>query len=106
METKTHCFVMNLSSGDAETYQRRHDDIPEELVQLLREAGVSDYSIYLDETTGMLFGILQRAPDHRMDELAENPTMKKWWAQMKDLMETHSSNEPVTRTLRRVFHMK
>ena len=41
-------------------YRRRHDEIWPELVALLKEAGVSDYSIHLDRETNTLFGVLWR----------------------------------------------
>ena len=51
-----HAFKMMLNPGMAEEYKRRHDEIWPELVDLLHEAGVSDYSIFLDEDTNTLFG--------------------------------------------------
>ena len=59
---------------------KRHDEIWPELVALLKEAGVSDYSIHLDEETNMLFGVLWRRDDHGMDELPKHPVMQRWWA--------------------------
>jgi len=50
-----NAFKMKLSSGDVAEYKRRHDEIWPELVDELRKAGVSDYSIYYDEQTQILF---------------------------------------------------
>ncbi len=61
-----YAFKMQLHPGQEAEYRRRHDEIWPELVALLREAGVSDYSIHLDRETGTLFGVLwrsRRAPD-------------------------------------------
>ena len=104
--TETYAFRMRLDEGMEEEYERRHDAIWPELVALLREAGVSDYSIWLDPETRCLFGILRRPPDHGMDALPAHPVMRRWWAMMADLMETHPSDEPVAVPLRRVFHME
>ena len=98
-------FRMRLEPGKREEYARRHEDIWPELVALLREAGVSDYSIWLDEQTNCLFGILTRADDHTMDALPDHPVMRRWWAMMADLMETHPDDAPVAVPLVRVFHM-
>lgn len=99
-------FRMRLNPGKAEVYKRRHDEIWPELVSLLREAGVSDYSIHLDEETGLLVGVLIRAEGHRMDSLSDHPVMQKWWAHMADIMETRSDNAPVVLPLPSLFHMR
>lgn len=100
-----YAFKMKLHPGLRAEYQKRHDAIWPELVALLKEAGVSDYSIHLDAETGALFGVLWRADDHGMDALPEHPVMKRWWAHMADIMETKPDNEPVAIPLATVFHM-
>ncbi|MEM7392058.1 MAG: L-rhamnose mutarotase, partial [Verrucomicrobiota bacterium] len=47
-----YAFKMKLNPGCRAEYKKRHDEIWPELVTLLRDAGVSDYSIHLDEETG------------------------------------------------------
>ena len=101
----THAFRMRLLPGMEAEYERRHDAIWPELAALLREAGISDYAIWLDPETGMLVGHLTRTGDHRMDDLPSHPVMKRWWAHMAPLMETNADDSPVSVPLRRVFHM-
>lgn len=98
-------FTMRLRPGQAAEYQRRHDAIFPELVDLLHEAGVSDYSIHLDPDTNTLFGVLWRRADHTMDDLPNHPVMRRWWAHMADIMETHATNEPVVTPLATLFHL-
>ena len=98
-------FQMQLNPGCRAEYQKRHDAIWPELVALLRDAGVSDYSIHLDEDTGVLFGVLWRSDDHGMDALPDHPVMKRWWAHMADIMATNPDNSPVAVPLTTVFHM-
>lgn len=99
-------FKMQLKPGCADEYRLRHDAIWPKLVDLLRSSGVRDYSIYLDEATLTLFGVLWRSADHRMDELPGHAVMREWWAYMADLMETHPGNEPVVTPLPCVFHLE
>lgn len=101
-----YAFTMKLNPGMRSEYIRRHDEIWPELVDLLRQAGVSDYSIHLDAETNILFGVLWREGDHGMDDLPRHPVMKRWWAHMADIMETKPDNEPVAVALETVFHMK
>ena len=101
-----YAFRMKLYPGMREEYIRRHDEIWPELVELLKQAGVSDYSIHLDAETNLLFGVLWRKDGHGMDSLPEHPVMKRWWAHMADIMETKPDNKPVVVPLQTVFHMK
>ncbi|MCT8158701.1 L-rhamnose mutarotase [Pseudoruegeria sp. SHC-113] len=99
-------FRMRLNPGCEVEYKKRHDEIWPELVALLQEAGISDYSIHLDEETGLLFGVLWREGSHGMDALPDHPVMQRWWAHMADLMEVKPDNEPVAVPLPTVFHMR
>ena len=101
-----HAFKMRLHQGCEDEYRRRHDEIWPELVALLKDAGISDYSIHLDRETNILFGVLWRSDDHQMDDLPTHDVMKKWWAHMADIMDSHSDNEPVVTDLATVFHMQ
>jgi len=101
-----YAFRMTLNPGMTDEYRRRHDAIWPELVTLLRDAGVSDYSIHLDTETNALFGVLWRRKDHGMAALPDHPVMKRWWAHMADIMATHADNEPVAVPLQTVFHME
>ena len=103
--TERHVFKMQLNAGQAEEYKRRHDEIWPELVTLLHDAGVTDYSIHLDQPSGLLIGVLVRTDGHNMDDLPSSPVMQKWWAHMADIMETGPDNAPVAVAMRRVFYM-
>lgn len=100
-----YAFRMRLHPGQADEYRRRHEAIWPELSALLREAGVRDYSIHLDPETNALFAVLWRREDHGMDALPDHPVMRRWWAHMGDIMETHADGEPVALPLQTVFHM-
>ncbi len=100
-----YAFRMRLNPGCRGEYKRRHDEIWPELADLLRDAGISDYSIHLDPETNLLFGVLWRADDHQMDSLPETKVMQRWWAHMADIMETHPDNKPVVTELETVFHL-
>lgn len=100
-----YAFKMHLNPGMEAEYRRRHDAIWPELVALLKEAGISDYSIHLDPETNILFGVLWRTDDHKMDALPQSPVMRRWWAHMADLMATRPDREPVATPLVPMFHL-
>ena len=99
-------FKMKLYKGFEEEYKKRHDALWPELKTLLKETGVEDYSIFLDEETNSLFGVLKIGNPLKLDELPHHPVMKKWWAYMKDIMESNTDNSPVSVPLKEVFYLK
>jgi L-rhamnose mutarotase len=101
-----HAFKMFLNAGCEAEYKKRHDEIWPELVQLLRVAGISNYSIHLDEETNTLFGYLERTDEHTMADLPNHPVMKKWWAHMKDIMKYNSDGTPIAIAMSEVFYME
>lgn len=100
-----HAFKMYLNKGAEAEYIKRHDEIWPELVNLLRETGISNYSIHLDRDTNTLFGYLERADNHTMADLPNHPVMKRWWAHMGDIMATNADGSPVAIALDETFFM-
>ena len=98
-------FTMQLKDGCAAEYQRRHNEIWPELAQILKEAGISNYSIFLEKATGRLFAFQEQANPDLAASLPQNEVVQRWWASMAPLMETHSDNAPVAVSLREVFHL-
>jgi L-rhamnose mutarotase len=98
-------FKMHLKKGSEAEYKKRHDEIWPELAALLKSAGISDYSIFLDPETLTLFGVQKLAMGNRAAELAGEKVMRKWWDYMKDIMDTNPDGSPVAKDLREVFHL-
>jgi L-rhamnose mutarotase len=102
---KRLAFTMQLKSGCEQEYRRRHDQIWPELKALLKEAGISDYSIFLDPQTGTLFACQKQSGQSSSQDLGANPIVQRWWAYMADLMETNPDHSPVSKPLLEVFHI-
>jgi L-rhamnose mutarotase len=98
-------FLMRLKPGYAAEYERRHDEIWPELSAALTAAGISDYAIFLEPESGMLFGVQQLAEGHTAAELPSLPVMRRWWDYMADLMETNPDHSPVAQPLQQVFYL-
>ena len=106
MTTHKIAFRMFLNPGQVAEYKRRHDDIWPELVNLLQQSGVCDYSIYLDEQHHVLFATLRRRPGHTMYDLPRHPLMQRWWAHMGDIMRGNPDGSPVVEPLPCMFRME
>jgi L-rhamnose mutarotase len=102
---KRIAFKMQLLPGFEEEYRKRHDEIWPDLHEWLKENKISDYSIFLDKTTLSLFAILHIPEGENLDRIPHHPVMKKWWAFMKDIMESNPDNSPVSIPLEEVFYL-
>ena len=99
-------FKMFLKEGQKEEYKKRHDEIWPELKELLKEAGVSDYSIFLDEETNTLFAFQKVSGEGGSQDLGQTEIVQKWWAYMAGIMKTNPDNSPVMSALEEVFYME
>src|SRR6056297_1892950 len=99
---KRVAFKMHLKKGMKEEYKKRHDAIWPELKQLLKYAGISEYSIFLDEETDTLFAFQKVTEGSGSQDLGQNEIVQKWWEYMADIMETNADNSPVSTELKEV----
>jgi L-rhamnose mutarotase len=103
---KRFAFKMKLKPGCRQEYIKRHDEIWPELKALIQSTGVSDYSIFLDAETNILFAVQKQGGSVSSQDLGTNPVVQKWWAYMSDIMETNPDKSPVTVPLEEVFYME
>jgi L-rhamnose mutarotase len=100
-----YAFRMKLKPGTTAEYRRRHDEIWPELSQLLRAAGIYDYSIFLDEEDMHLFAVLKLRDGDTRESLPGHPLMRRWWEYMQDLMYTQPDGRPNEWPLAPMFHL-
>lgn len=101
---KREAFKMYLKPGFENEYKKRHAAIWPELKKLLEESGISDYSIFWDKETNILFAV-QKTDGNGSQDLGDNPIVQKWWAYMTDIMDTNPDNSPISIPMEEVFHM-
>lgn len=98
-------YKMKLLPGCEKEYKERHDKIWPEVKQMIKNNGISDYSIYWDRETNYLFALMKVSEDSKESAMKANEIRKKWWAFMKDIMETNEDNSPVSIELQEMFHI-
>ena len=99
-------FKMKMLPGFKEAYKKRHGQIWPELVRLLKNEGIGNYSIFLDEDTNTLFAYQEQIGESSSQDLGNTEIVQKWWKYMADIMETNPDNSPVTIPLEQVFYME
>ena len=99
-------FKMVMKPGCREEYIKRHNEIWPELAALIKAGGVSDYSIFLDAETNILFAVQKVSGEQSSQDMGVDPIVARWWEYMKDIMETNPDNSPVTIPLEEVFYLE
>ena len=99
-------FKMYLNKGQKEEYMRRHDQIWPELKLLLQEAGIREYSIFLDEETSTLFAFQKVTGNGGSQDLGQTEIVQRWWKYMADIMKVNADDSPVSVELTEVFYME
>jgi len=99
-------FKMKMVPGFREEYKKRHDEIWPELKKLLKDAGIGNYSIFLDEETNTLFAYQEQSGASSSQDLGSTEIVQKWWKYMSDIMETNPDNSPISIPLEQVFYME
>ena len=98
-------FKMKLYEGMEEEYERRHDALPPEMKEMIREYGGSNYSIFLDRETNTLFGYIEIENEEKWASSANTAVCRKWWDYMADIIDTNDDNSPVSKDLYPIFHL-
>ena len=98
-------FKMKIFDGQAEEYERRHNELWPEMKDMIHEYGGRNYTIFLDKETNVLFGYLEIESEELWAKSADTAICRKWWDYMADIMYTNEDNSPVSVDLQNVFHL-
>lgn len=99
-------FKMKVNPGEIEEYKKRHDNLWPELHQLLKDAGISEYSIFYDRETHYLFAFQKQSGEKGSQDLGKTDIVKRWWKSLVGIMETNPDHSPVSVPLEEVFYME
>ena len=98
-------FLMRLLPGAEAEYRRRHASVWPEMLQALKDAGASNYSIFVHGED--LFGYLEVEDlDQFQERITASPVNDRWQAEMATLIDPLI--DPATgfnRRLDEVFHL-
>ena len=95
-----------IKPGSYDEYCRRHDEIWPEMVEVLKAAGIKNYTIW--HTDNELFGYYEceKGVEYAAKVQSESPVVKKWDAYMSDIL--IMPMDPVTKAqplLTKVFEL-
>lgn len=100
--------LIGLRPDKTEYYKKLHADAWPEVLDMIRQCNIRNYSIYLKD--GLLFSYFEYVgEDYEADmaKMAADPTTQKWWAECMPCQEplsTRAENEWWS-TMQEVFHL-
>ncbi len=82
-----YAWMAKIKPGKKDEYVKRHNEIWPELVAVLKEAGIENYTIWTDGE--LLFGYYEcvNGIEFAAKTQAQSPVVDKWNEFMKDVME-------------------
>ncbi len=98
-------FKMKLYAGMEAEYEKRHNKLWPEMVDMIHQHGGKNYTIFLDRETLTLFGYIEISDEELWGRGAATAINRKWWDYMADIMETNEDNSPVSVDLIPLFHL-
>ena len=72
----------------------------------IKDSGVSDYSIFIDDETDTLFAVQKVEGESGSQDIGNEEIVQKWWKYMADIMEVNPDCSPVSIPLEEVFYLK
>jgi L-rhamnose mutarotase len=98
-------FKMKLKPGCKDEYLKIHHALWPEVKALLKDNGISDYSIFFDEATNSLFAVQKVNDRALLKNIGSNPIIHKWWDNLAGIMDVNADNSPVITNLEMIFHL-
>lgn len=88
-------------------YERRHNPIWPELKKVLKDHGISNYSIFLHQETNHLFCYLEIEDEKKLRDLPDSEVCRRWWQSMTEVLicENDQSVKAKEEELREVFYL-
>ena len=81
--------IIRLKRESLDAYKECHAAVWPAVLQQIKDCNISDYSIYLDESSMTLFATMKWSGsnfDADMEKMRSNPEVQRWW-QMTDRMQ-------------------
>lgn len=96
---------MKLYDGMEKEYEKRHNELWQDMKDMIHEYGGKNYSIFWDKDTNILFGYIEIEDEEKWNASAETEVCRRWWHFMANVMETNPDERPVSVDLKMMFHL-
>jgi len=100
------CFTFRLAPGVEAEYRRRHDEAWPELLEDLRRAGISNYTLFLQGDQVIAYAECE--PDTRtaFGRMRRSEANQRWAAWFEDLLVDFVDEQGELHYAREIWHLK
>ncbi|MDO5582074.1 MAG: L-rhamnose mutarotase [Planctomycetia bacterium] len=88
-----YAWKARILDGQIEEYKRRHREIWPEMAEVLKAAGIRNYSIWLVGNTVFGYYECEKGREYTARTQKESPVVDKWNEYMKDVMQMEMDPE-------------
>lgn len=90
-EARRIAQIVKVKRDSIPTYKECHAAVWPAVLKQIKDCNISDYSIFLDETSCTLFACMKYTGsdyDADMEKMKANPEVRKWWEMTDSMQET------------------
>lgn len=86
-------------------YERRHQQIWDELITAIKDQGGRNYSIFAAPHLDVVFSYIEVEDERTWREGASSELTHRWWQYMAEIMPTNTDLSPLAEELPLIFHL-
>lgn len=101
-----YCWKAFVVEGMQREYIKRHDEIWPEMKQVLKDAGICNYSIWLDGNQLIGYYECEKGIEYAKMVQNQSPVVAKWNEYMKDILIMQMQEDGGQPQLQEVFYLK
>ncbi|HEX5191774.1 MAG TPA: L-rhamnose mutarotase [Solirubrobacteraceae bacterium] len=99
------CFQFTLRPGTEAEYQRRHDEIWPEMVDALKRAGISNYTLFRRGLTVIAYAECEPDAETAFANIGSTDVDARWSEWFEDVIERRFDDDGKPMTAEEVWHL-
>jgi L-rhamnose mutarotase len=99
------CFSFEIKPGAEDEYKKRHDEMSPELVEAIKSAGLSNYSLFRRGTTVVAYVECEPDAATAFAKVAATDVNERWTEFMKEVIATPRLENGAFPELAEVWHL-
>lgn len=100
-----YCWKAEIKEGKQAEYIKRHNEIWQEMKDLLKEAGIVNYSIWLEGTTVIGYYECEKGVEYALEKQKNSEVVDRWNEYMKDVLVMEMQKDGGQPKMKEVFYL-
>ena len=99
------CFTFEIYPGAEDEYQRRHDEIWPEMVTMLKDSGISNYTLFRRGTQIYAYAECEPDAETAFARAGETEVNRRWATWFEDVIKDLTDESGQLRWAKEVWHL-